>query len=281
MSFFGDDYLVITDLTIKFCEPQNAPADHQLVERKWYCVHKDLFLHKGPQSAWLHLEYTTETHLSADDFVITDIHIGTSQPGNGFRGPWEGRPGGIWLQKRKFATHSHDALTAVDVLFGSDAVDPRPQWSLMHVPLELKAPSEVPVARLTLRYGRAQPQPDFPPKALRVRNDGTFKVVQISDTHMVTGIGVCKDAIDTDGKPLPESEADPLTVQFMREILDAEQPDMVILSGDQVHHNVPDTQSALFKVVAPIIERSIPFAAIFGNHDDEGRYALARKSLFS
>ena len=94
---------------------------------------------------------------------------------------------------------------------------------------------------------------------------------------MVTGVGVCKDAVDGHGQPLPESEADPLTVEFLGGVLDVEKPDLVILTGDQLHHDIPDSQSALFKVVAPMIERSIPYAAVFGNHDAEGAYALSRK----
>lgn len=98
---------------------------------------------------------------------------------------------------------------------------------------------------------------------------------------MVTGVGVCKDAIDAHGKYLPESEADPLTVNFIGKILDDENPDLVVLTGDQLHHDIADSQSALFKVVAPIIERSIPFAAVFGNHDSEGIHALSREYLLS
>jgi predicted phosphodiesterase len=76
---------------------------------------------------------------------------------------------------------------------------------------------------------------------------------------------------------LPASEADPRTVAFLGEVLDIEKPDFVLLTGDQVHHDILDTQSALFKVVAPLIERKIPYAAVFGNHDSEGAYALSRK----
>ncbi|KAL5320460.1 hypothetical protein ACEPPN_011265 [Leptodophora sp. 'Broadleaf-Isolate-01'] len=97
---------------------------------------------------------------------------------------------------------------------------------------------------------------------------------------MVTGVGICKDAIDGDGKTLPESEADPLTVIFLGKILDEEKPDLVILTGDQLHHDIPDSQSALFKVFAPLIERSIPWAAVFGNHDSEGDYALSSEYTF-
>ena len=174
----------------------------------------------------------------------------------------------------------HQAVTAVDVLFGVDAVDPRSQWALMGMPLQLGAHPEVPVARLTVRQGRAKPRPDVPRMPLRVKEDGKFKIVQISDTHMVTGVGVCKDAIDAHGKPLPERVADPLTVNFLGEILDVEKPDLVILTGDQLHHDTLDSQSTLFKVVTPLIERSIPYAAVFGNHDDEGTYALSRESFF-
>ncbi|MCJ1243630.1 purple acid phosphatase [Trapelia coarctata] len=145
----------------------------------------------------------------------------------------------------------------------------------MRLSLQLNAQPKVPVAKLSVLRGRAKPRPDAR-AALKVREDGTFKIVQISDTHMVTGVGVCKDAINAYGNHLPESEADPLTVNFIGKILDVERPDLVILTGDQLHHNIPDSQSALFKVVAPIIERSIPFAAVFGNYDSEGIHALSR-----
>ena len=168
-------------------------------------------------------------------------------------------------------------MTAVDVLYGMDAVDPRPQWNLIRPPLQLDAPVDVPVAMLSVRRGRAKSNPGEPQTTLSIGDSGKFKIVQISDTHMVTGVGVCKDAIDGDGQPLPESEADPLTVKFLNGILDVEKPDLVVLTGDQLHHDIPDSQSALFKVVAPLIERSIPYAAVFGNHDAEGTYALSRK----
>jgi DNA repair exonuclease SbcCD nuclease subunit len=89
---------------------------------------------------------------------------------------------------------------------------------------------------------------------------------------MGTGVGICKDAIDAHGKHLPKSEADPLTVDFIGKILDVEKPDPVVLTGDQLHHDIPDSQTALFKVVTPMIKRSIPFAVIFGNHDSEGTH---------
>lgn len=102
-------------------------------------------------------------------------------------------------------------------------------------------------------------------------------MAQISDTQMVTRVGVRKDAIDAYEKDLLESEADPLTGNFIRKILDFEKLDLMILTGDELHYGISDSQSALFEVVAPIIKRSTPFAAVFGNHDSEGIHALSRK----
>jgi hypothetical protein len=49
---------------------------------------------------------------------------------------------------------------------------------------------------------------------------------------MVMGIGVYKDAINAHEKNLPESEANPLIIDFIRKILDVEKLDLVILTRD-------------------------------------------------
>lgn len=263
---------VITDLTV--CA--SAPSIRGLDQRGWYRIEKDLHLYTSNQSAWLYVALANEKELVAEDLLVIDIRVGESPPDLSWAHPWESRPGGIWVLRSKFSGNIDQAVTEVDVLFGVDAVDPRPEWTLMRSPLQLDTQLNVPVARLSVLHGRAKPRTDDR-AALRVREDGKFKIVQISDTHMVTGVGVCKDAIDVRGNFLPESEADPLTVEFIEKILDSEKPNLVILTGDQLHHDISDSQSALFKVVAPIIERSIPFAAVFGNHDSEGIHALSRK----
>jgi hypothetical protein len=268
---------VITDLTIIFSYSPDEPATLVLTRGKWHRIEKDLFLHSAETSAWLNIAQAKESEVRDGDLVVTDISIGKPPSGQSLDGSWESRPGGMWVSRKGFGGDIVETVTGIDVLFGEDAVDPRPQWHIMPDHLLLDAAPELPVAILSVRHGRAEPR--APPPALQIKKKGTFKIVQISDTHMVTGVGSCRDAIDTHGHFLPESVADPLTVKFMREILDTEKPDLVILTGDQVHHDIPDTQSALYKVVAPMIERSIPYAAVFGNHDSEGLYALSRKQI--
>ncbi|KAK4068500.1 hypothetical protein Purlil1_13796 [Purpureocillium lilacinum] len=272
---------VVTDLTICIFSPIVSPPTCEPDPRIWHRIEKELYLHTSQQNAWLYVALAREEELAAEDLlVVMDIRVGDRPPSPNSDHSWERRPGGIWLLRDKYSGMIGQAVTEVDVLFGTDAVDPRPQWALMRPPLQLNGEPKVPVARLSVLHGRAKPRPDAQ-TALRVRDNGRFRIVQISDTHMVTGVGVCKDAIDAYGKNLPESEADPLTVDFIGRILDVEKPDLVIFTGDQLHHDIPDSQSALFKVVAPIIARSIPFAAVFGNHDSEGIHALSRTAQMS
>ncbi|EXM14512.1 hypothetical protein V3481_017075 [Fusarium oxysporum f. sp. vasinfectum] len=264
--------VVVTDLTI-YIPSSDAKPDTQT----WHRIDKNLILDKSPRKAWLYVALAHENTLKAEDLVVIDISVGAAPPDPGSRGPWEERPGGIWVLKGQFSGMIDQAVTQVDVLFGADAVDPRPQWVLISSFLQLDGNQEAPAARLTVLRGRAEPIPAVRP-ALRVRENGKFKIVQISDMHMVTGVGECNDAIDAQGKDLPASDADTLTVDFVGSILDVEKPDLVVLTGDQLHHDIFDSQTALFKAVAPIIERSIPFAVVFGNHDSEGEHALPRSA---
>ena len=273
-------YSVVTDLTIHFCSSTDLITSSKPESGRWHRLDKDLYLYSSQQSAWLQMALAKEEDLCSDDAVVTDIIISEHSPTVGSKDSWERRPGGIWLFKSNYTASSQRAVTGVDVLFGADAVEPRPEWTLMKSQLQLNAPKQAPIARLSVRHGKADPKRN-PGITLRAKDDGKFKVVQISDTHMVTGVGVCNDAIDAHGQPLPDSEADPLTVDFMGSILDVEKPDFVILTGDQLHHDILDSQSTLFKVYAPLIERSIPYAAVFGNHDSEGSHALSRKSRLS
>ncbi|OHE92743.1 phosphatase DCR2 [Colletotrichum orchidophilum] len=272
---------VITDLSVTFCSSPGALAKCSLKQQTWNRIDKDLYLHASEQNAWIYLEETNEADITNDSLVITDIHVGQAKPDGGLEDNWEHRTCGIWVLRTSYSDDGFRILTAIDVLFGTDAVEPRPGWMLLPTSLQLEDQPDVPAPRLSVRFGRPKSRPDDASTPLSVNGDGTFKIVQISDTHMVTGPGVCNDAIDADGQPLPSMEADPHTVEFLGAILDLEKPNLVILSGDQVHHDVPDTQSPLFKVVSPLISRSIPFAAVFGNHDDEGTHALSRKKQMS
>jgi hypothetical protein len=261
---------VITDLDVFYPSHARKPDFG-----RWQRINKDLYLHKSGQTAWLHIEVANAQELAHGTLVVTDLRVGEEPSEPGSSHPWESRNGGLWLKREPFSGDTKGVATDVDVLFGEDAVEPRLQWALMQSPLQLNNQSNIPVAKISILFGRVHQK--LEKSVLRVRDNGKFKIVQISDTHMVTGVGKCQDAIDALGKDLPESEADPLTVSFIAKILDIERPDLVVLTGDQLHHDIPDSQTAIFKVVAPLIDREIPYAWIFGNHDSEGKHALSRE----
>lgn len=209
-----------------------------------------------------------------NDRVIVDVRISTTEPA-AVEHPlevekWESRPGGIWLKRtaKRHASDSIKAITAVDVLFGSDSVEPRPGWHLLQQPVLLGDPSDNEEVHLTVRRGTLIPAEK---PVLHVHKDGKFKILQVSDLHFSTGLGVCRDPEPPSVKKSGKCDADPRSLDFIISVLDVEKPDLVVLSGDQINGETsPDSQSALFKVVQIFISRKIPFATIFGNHDNEG-----------
>lgn len=266
---------VVNDITLKTCSSANPFSTCRLDPLKWQRIEKDLFLGRGwLQSAYLHVQRKKEEELTEQDKIVVGVKVGPIDPNliNRNQG-WEKRPGGFWVLRssKRHESDSDRAVTAVDVLFGTDAVDPRPHWDLAPLPLDIGAD---PIARLTVRHEQAKTEREPKP---RVGKNGRFKILQLSDTHLSTGVGRCRDAYDPDDEESKHCEADPRILEFVERILDDEKPDLVILSGDQVEGpSAPDTQTAIFKVVQPLIERQIPWAAIFGNHDDEGERSIPR-----
>lgn len=175
---------------------------------------------------------------------------------------------------KRHASDSHQVVTAADVLFGADAVDPRVGWEIKDQSFLISGFNEAREPRLTIHRGTFKtPVKPVP----RISKEGKFKILQVSDLHLSTGTGICRDAVP----PLPgRCEADPRTLEFVGRILDSEKPDLVVLSGDQINGETsPDAQTAVFKFAELFVKRSIPYALIFGNHDDEG--SLSRAALMS
>jgi len=88
---------------------------------------------------------------------------------------------------------------------------------------------------------------------LRFRSDGTFKIVQFTDTQ-------------------DDQDIDPRTVHLMEEVLDDQHPDLVVFTGDNIRSG-PETPEDVWKAIdniaAPVDTRAIPWLIAFGNHDEE------------
>lgn len=265
---------MITDVTITKCSSINVFRSCKLDEEKWHRIEKDLYLGtKFLSKAYLHIERKKEEELKANDAVIVDVKISRLDPANSQQAQgkesWESRPGGIWIKRstKRHGSDSANAVTGLDILFGSDAVDPRPDWQVQGVPLLLDTRADGREARLTVRRGPAGKAEKPTP---RINQNGKFKIMQVADLHLSTGLGKCRDALPI-GHDGGKCDADLRTLDFVEKMMEEEKPDFIVLSGDQVNgETAPDSQSAIYKFAEIFKRRKIPYAAIFGNHDDEG-----------
>lgn len=88
---------------------------------------------------------------------------------------------------------------------------------------------------------------------LRFKKDGTFKIMVLADLHVKTGglNGTIRANI--------------------KSLVDREQPDLILLAGDNTQRitTVGDLKEGLHTVVDYIEEKKIPWAHVYGVHDDE------------
>ncbi|MGH2389449.1 MAG: metallophosphoesterase family protein [Chloroflexota bacterium] len=96
---------------------------------------------------------------------------------------------------------------------------------------------------------------------LRFRADETFTVVQFTDIHWTTG-----------------GDADLKSRTLMQSIIEAEQPDLIILTGDLISAAACDDPLRAVRDVVSVVEGSrVPWAVVLGNHDSEAN--VSREAL--
>lgn len=95
-------------------------------------------------------------------------------------------------------------------------------------------------------------------ETLRFHEDGSFKIVQFTDLHYIYG----------------DKRSD-VVLSCLDGVLDAEQPDLVLLTGDLIYGR--PAKKGIRKILDRIASRHIPFGVVFGNHDDE--QGLSRDEL--
>lgn len=85
---------------------------------------------------------------------------------------------------------------------------------------------------------------------LKFNKDGKFKIVQFTDVHFKYG-----------------NPASDIALERINEVLEAENPDLVLFTGDVIYSAPAD--KGMKTVLELVAKRKIPFGVVYGNHDDE------------
>lgn len=145
--------------------------------------------------------------------------------------------------------------------------------------------AEEPVLRFSLRGDRLQADITKHERVLSVQVSQpqlqaqlnasllSFKILQLADLHYT---GNPAWSCTTDADVLMESNtpcSEATTTQFVNELLDAEQPDFVVFTGDNVQTFLTrNHQAAVDAFTQGVEDRKIPYAVVLGNHDDENGF---------
>lgn len=94
---------------------------------------------------------------------------------------------------------------------------------------------------------------------LKFHSDGTFKIVQFTDLHY--------------NAHKPESR---IALKRMEEVLDAEKPDLAVITGDLVYSS--PAKQALRDILKCLSSRNVPFCTVFGNHDPD--FGMSKTAMY-
>lgn len=104
---------------------------------------------------------------------------------------------------------------------------------------------------------------------------GEFRILQVADMHFANGKKTpCEDVF-------PKQMAtcsDLNTTAFIRRLIRAEKPDLIVFTGDNIFgFDATDAVASMNAAFALAISSNIPWAAVLGNHDQES--TLSREGV--
>lgn len=102
---------------------------------------------------------------------------------------------------------------------------------------------------------------------LNFNNDGTFKALLFSDLHYDDLDQTCSALTPLQSK-YPCSNSN--TTFYMTKVIENENPDLIILLGDNTDWSSNNTNHSVEEAVKPIIDSEIPWTTVLGNHDEQG-----------
>lgn len=95
-------------------------------------------------------------------------------------------------------------------------------------------------------------------KELRFNNDGHFRILMVSDFHSTKNSNLKQDYSEK-------------MIDGFRALIDETKPDFVMIGGDQCidAETIEGARARMEYLMTPVLESKLPWAAVFGNHDNE------------
>lgn len=108
---------------------------------------------------------------------------------------------------------------------------------------------------------------------LRFGADGKFRILHLTDIHEVD-----PEMDDDEDRRIPVKKSEN-TLSLIRRCIELARPDLVVFGGDNIsgywqEFTYEYMYKTVKKIVAPIAEKNIPLAIVFGNHDAEAQPQL-------
>lgn len=172
---------------------------------------------------------------------------------------------GAWKQPRQ-SNLGEEALTELEITYGED----NPPWPGFYTVGPILLGDKATGHSGSWLTARKKPIPNPPIDAHpKFHSDGHYKIMQIADLHFSVDDEPCRDVGWE--SPIQPCHSTNDTLTMMDNWLDAERPDLVVFTGDQLNGQGTtwDPKSVMPKFLRPVIERKIQWAAILGNHDSQ------------
>lgn len=108
---------------------------------------------------------------------------------------------------------------------------------------------------------------------LQLTENGTFQISVFSDLHFAEGTMTNSSMYFGLLTIFKDDEADNKTIGVMNSVLSSEEVQLVVLNGDLISGEATTQRSNssryVDRIVAPLVDRSLPWASTYGNHDSE------------
>lgn len=108
---------------------------------------------------------------------------------------------------------------------------------------------------------------------LRFGADGKFRILHLTDIHEVD-----PEMDDEENRQIPINKSKE-TINVICRCIEIANPDLIVFGGDNISGYWQELTyeymyNTIKKIVAPIAEKNIPLAIVFGNHDAEAQHKL-------